>query len=65
MNNDQSLETTTTIMMTVDEGKSNRILDSGSAYHLYGDKQMFFTYVARDGGLVQMANNTPSRVIGQ
>ena len=44
---------------------SNWILDSGSTYHLCGDKKMFPTFAACDGELVWMVNNTTSRVVSK
>ena len=71
---DQSLEATSTTMMTVDDSeilltisideKSDWILDSGSAYHLCRDKNIFFTYAACEG-LVQMTNNMANIVVGK
>ncbi|XP_057465701.1 probable receptor-like serine/threonine-protein kinase At4g34500 [Actinidia eriantha] len=68
----ESLEIATTIVMAVDESdvllvastdeKSDWISDSGSAYHLYRDKEMFSTYAACKG-LVRMANNTKTKVL--
>ena len=46
-------------------GKSNWILDSGNAYHLCKNKEMFSTYVVCDGGLVWMANNMANKVVGK
>ena len=72
--NGQSSETARTVM-TVDRShvlipaladeKLDWIFDSGSAYHLCGDREMFSTYAACDGGLVWMANNTLSKVVGK
>ncbi|GFY80698.1 hypothetical protein Acr_01g0005070 [Actinidia rufa] len=68
-----SLQRRATIVMAVDESdvllaasadeKSDWILELGNAYHLCGNKEMFSTYAVCDGGLVWMANNTPSRVV--
>ncbi|GFY81482.1 hypothetical protein Acr_01g0012910 [Actinidia rufa] len=46
------------------DGKSNWVLDSGSAYHLCRDREVFSTYAPCEGR-VWMANNTASRVIGR
>ena len=46
------------------DGKSEWVLDSGSAYHLCRDREVFSTYAACEG-LVRMASNTASRVIGK
>ncbi|GFZ16354.1 hypothetical protein Acr_25g0007630 [Actinidia rufa] len=63
---DQSLEAATTAMMAVDESdvllaasadeESDWISDSGIAYHLCRDKEVFSTHVACEG-LVRMAND--------
>ena len=63
-----------TAVMAVDEsevllaasvdGKSEWVLDSGSAYHLCRDREVFSTYAACEGR-VRMANNTASRVVGK
>ncbi|GFS33624.1 hypothetical protein Acr_00g0029650 [Actinidia rufa] len=63
---DQSLEAATTAMMAVDESdvllaasadkESNWISDSGNAYHLCRDREVFSTHVACEG-LVWMAND--------
>ena len=34
------------------EEKSDWILNLGSAYHLYEDKEIFFTYAACDGRII-------------
>ncbi|GFS37114.1 hypothetical protein Acr_00g0049960 [Actinidia rufa] len=70
---DQSSDTAATAVMAVDEsevllaasedGKSDWVLDSGSAYHLL-DREVFSTYAACEGR-IWMANNTSSRVIGR
>ena len=41
------------------DGKSDWVLDSGSAYYLCIDKEVFSTYAACDG-CVWMTNNTAS-----
>ena len=71
---DQSSDTAATAVMAVDEsdvllaasddGKSDWILDSGSAYHLCRDREVFSTYAACEGR-IWMANNTSSRVVGR
>ncbi|GFY87865.1 hypothetical protein Acr_05g0015040 [Actinidia rufa] len=72
----QSLDTTATAVMAVnedefdvllaasDDGKSDWVLDSGSAYHLCRDREVFSTYAACEGR-IWMANNTSSRVVGR
>ncbi|GFZ19357.1 pleiotropic drug resistance 2 [Actinidia rufa] len=71
---DQSSDTAATAMIAVDEdeidvllaasddGKSDWILDSSSAYHLCRDREVFSTYVPCEGR-IWMANNTSSRVV--
>ncbi|GFZ02142.1 hypothetical protein Acr_15g0007510 [Actinidia rufa] len=73
---DQSSDTAATAVMAVDEdesdvllaasedGKSNWVLDLGSAYHLCRDREVFFTYSAYEGR-IWMANNTSSRVVSR
>ncbi|GFZ16963.1 hypothetical protein Acr_26g0002330 [Actinidia rufa] len=72
---DQSSDTAATAVMadedesdillaTSDDGKSNWILDLGSAYHLCRDREVFSTYAACEGH-IWMANNTASRVVGR
>ena len=71
--NGQSSKIARTTVMTVDKShvlipaladkKLDWIFDSGSAYHLCEDREMFSTYATCDGRLVWMANNTPSRVV--
>ncbi|GFZ13815.1 thioesterase superfamily protein [Actinidia rufa] len=73
---DQSSDTVATAVMAVDEdesdvllaasddGKSDWVLDSGSAYHLCRDREVFSTYAACEGR-IWMANNTCSRVVGR
>ncbi|GFZ14598.1 hypothetical protein Acr_24g0007880 [Actinidia rufa] len=73
---DQSSDTAATAVMVVDEsefdvllaasddGKSDWALDSGSAYHLCRDREVFSTYAACEGR-IWMANNTSSRVVGR
>ncbi|GFS34657.1 phytosylfokine-alpha receptor 2 [Actinidia rufa] len=70
----QSSDIAATVVMAVDEsevllaasdnGKSDCVLDSGSAYHLCRDREVFFTYAACEGR-IWMANNTSSRVVGR
>ncbi|GFZ09180.1 cytochrome P450, family 716, subfamily A, polypeptide 1 [Actinidia rufa] len=70
----QPSDTAATAVMAVDEsevllaasddGKSDWILDSGSAYHLCRDREVFSTYTACEG-CIWMANNTASRVVGR
>ncbi|GFZ00426.1 hypothetical protein Acr_14g0000620 [Actinidia rufa] len=52
------------LLAASDNGKSDWVLDSGSAYHLCRDREVFSTYVACEGR-IWMANNTASRVIGR
>ncbi|GFY95000.1 hypothetical protein Acr_10g0003850 [Actinidia rufa] len=72
---DQSSDTTATAVMAdedesevllavSDDGKSDWVLDSGSAYHLCKDREVFSTYAACEGR-IWMANNTASRVVGR
>ncbi|GFS35125.1 hypothetical protein Acr_00g0037980 [Actinidia rufa] len=73
---DQSSEVATTAVMAVDEdeidillaasddGKSDWVLDSGSAYHLCRDREVFSTYTACEER-VWMTNNTACRVVGR
>ncbi|GFS40774.1 hypothetical protein Acr_00g0070470 [Actinidia rufa] len=71
---DQSSVTAATAVMAVDEsdvllaasdnGKSNWVLDSGSAYHLCRDREVFSTCAACEGR-IWMANNTSTRVVGR
>ncbi|GFS42430.1 hypothetical protein Acr_00g0079830 [Actinidia rufa] len=72
---DQSLDTVATTVMADDDesdvllaasadGKSDWVLDSGSAYHLCRDREMFSTYAPCEGR-VWMANNTASGVVGK
>ncbi|GFZ18508.1 phytochrome and flowering time regulatory protein [Actinidia rufa] len=71
----QARDIAATVVMAVDEseevllaasdnGKSDWVLDSGSAYHLCRDREVFFTYAACEGR-IWMANNTSSRVVGR
>ncbi|GFY95306.1 hypothetical protein Acr_10g0006910 [Actinidia rufa] len=50
------------LLAVLDNGKSDWVLDSGSAYHLCKDKEVFSTYAACEGR-IWMANNTSSRVV--
>ncbi|GFY81184.1 hypothetical protein Acr_01g0009930 [Actinidia rufa] len=45
------------------DGKSDWELNSGTAYHLCRDREVFSTYAACEG-CIWMANNTASRVVG-
>ncbi|GFS37462.1 hypothetical protein Acr_00g0052100 [Actinidia rufa] len=47
-----------------DDEKSDLILDSGSAYHLYRDREVFSTYATCEGR-VWMVNNIASRVVSR
>ena len=72
---DQSSDTAATAVMADDDesdallaasedGKSDWVLDSGSAYHLCRDREVFSTYAPCEGR-IWMANNTSSRVVGR
>ncbi|GFS31932.1 hypothetical protein Acr_00g0020040 [Actinidia rufa] len=72
---DQSSDTAATAVMAdedeidvllaaSDDRKSDWVLDSGSAYHLCRDREVFSTYAACEGR-IWMANNTASRVVGR
>ncbi|GFZ21721.1 hypothetical protein Acr_29g0008830 [Actinidia rufa] len=72
---DQSSDTAaTTVMADEDEsdvllaaladGKSDWVLNSGSAYHLCRDREVFSTYVTCEGR-IWMVNNIASRVVGK
>ncbi|GFZ21996.1 hypothetical protein Acr_29g0011580 [Actinidia rufa] len=71
---DQSSDTAATTVMAVDESekllaasnneKSDWVLDSGSAYHLCRDREVFSTYAACEGR-IWMVNNTASKVVGR
>ncbi|GFS38976.1 hypothetical protein Acr_00g0060620 [Actinidia rufa] len=52
------------LLAASDDGKSDWVLDSGSAYHLCRDREVFSTYAACEGR-IWMANNTSSRVVGR
>ncbi|GFZ13173.1 hypothetical protein Acr_23g0015580 [Actinidia rufa] len=52
------------LLAASDDGKSDWVLDSGSAYHLCRDREVFSTYAACEG-CIWMANNTSSRVVGR
>ncbi|GFZ09772.1 hypothetical protein Acr_21g0003710 [Actinidia rufa] len=72
---DQSSETAATTVIAEDDnesdvllevsgdGKLDWVLDSGSAYHLCRDKEVFSTYAACERR-VWLANNRTSRVVG-
>ncbi|GFY85814.1 hypothetical protein Acr_04g0005520 [Actinidia rufa] len=53
---DQSSEAATTAMMASADEESDWISDSGNAYHLCRDREVFSTHVACEG-LVRMAND--------
>ncbi|GFS39143.1 hypothetical protein Acr_00g0061300 [Actinidia rufa] len=72
---DQSSDTAATVVMAdedeidillaaSDNEKSDWVLDSGSAYHLCRDREVFSTYAACEGR-IWMANNTSSRVVSR
>ncbi|CAL5434643.1 unnamed protein product [Camellia sinensis] len=44
--------------------KYDWILDSGSTYHIWMDMKLFSTYQVKDGGIVYVANNTVSKIVG-
>ena len=44
------------LLAASDDGKSDWVLDSGNAYHLCRDREVFSTHVACEG-LVRMAND--------
>ncbi|GFZ06882.1 P-loop containing nucleoside triphosphate hydrolases superfamily protein [Actinidia rufa] len=52
------------LLAASEDGKSDWVLDSGSAYHLCRDRKVFSTYAACEGR-IWMANNTASRVVGK
>ncbi|GFY97295.1 hypothetical protein Acr_11g0016010 [Actinidia rufa] len=52
------------LLAASDNEKSDWVLDSGSAYHLCRDREVFSTYAACEGH-IWMANNTSSRVLGK
>ncbi|GFS41799.1 hypothetical protein Acr_00g0076500 [Actinidia rufa] len=52
------------LLAASDNGKSDWILDSGSAYHLCRDREVFSTYAPCEK-CIWMANNTSSRVVGR
>ncbi|GFZ11150.1 hypothetical protein Acr_22g0005480 [Actinidia rufa] len=52
------------LLAASDDGKSDWVLDSSSAYHLCRDREMFSTYAACEGR-IWMANNTSNRVVGR
>ena len=56
MENDQNSKT---------DGKSNWIMELGSAYYLWADKEMFSTYATCNDKLVWITNNASSKVVGK
>ncbi|GFY86981.1 hypothetical protein Acr_05g0006200 [Actinidia rufa] len=52
------------LLAASDDGKSDWVLDSGNAYHLCRDREVFSTYAACEGR-IWMTNNTASRVVGR
>ncbi|GFY85309.1 hypothetical protein Acr_04g0000470 [Actinidia rufa] len=52
------------LLAASEDGKSDCVLDSGSAYHLCRDREVFSTYTPCEGR-IWMANNTSSRVVGR
>ncbi|GFZ10585.1 tetratricopeptide repeat (TPR)-like superfamily protein [Actinidia rufa] len=52
------------LLVASDDEKSDWILNSGSAYHLCRDREVFSTYAGCEG-CIWMANNTSSRVVGK
>ncbi|GFZ09150.1 hypothetical protein Acr_20g0009580 [Actinidia rufa] len=52
------------LLAVSEDGKSDWVLDSGSAYHLCRDRELFSTYAVCEGR-IWIANNTASRVIGK
>ncbi|GFY95794.1 hypothetical protein Acr_11g0001000 [Actinidia rufa] len=52
------------LLAASEDGKSDWVLDSSSAYHLCRDREVFSTYAACEGR-IWMANNTSSRVVGR
>ncbi|GFZ19216.1 hypothetical protein Acr_27g0009550 [Actinidia rufa] len=52
------------LLAASDNEKSDWVLDSGSAYHLCRDRDVFSTYEACEER-IWMANNTSSRVVGR
>ncbi|GFS36180.1 hypothetical protein Acr_00g0044480 [Actinidia rufa] len=72
---DQSSDTVATTVMVENEsdvmylaasedGKSDWVLDSGSAYHLCRDREVFSTYAPCEER-IWMANNTSGKVVGR
>ncbi|GFY85553.1 hypothetical protein Acr_04g0002910 [Actinidia rufa] len=61
MADDEEIEV---LLVVSDNGKSDWVLDSGSAYHLYRDREVFSTYATCEGR-IWMTNNTSSRVDGR
>ncbi|GFY96344.1 hypothetical protein Acr_11g0006500 [Actinidia rufa] len=52
------------LLAASEDGKSDWVLDSGSAYHLCRDREVFSTYAPCEGR-IWMANNKASRVVGR
>lgn len=52
------------LLAVSEDGKSNWVLDLGSAYHLCRDREVFSTYAPCEGR-IWMANNTSSRVVSR
>ncbi|GFZ14593.1 hypothetical protein Acr_24g0007830 [Actinidia rufa] len=50
------------LLAALEDGKSNCVLDLGSAYHLCRDREVFSTYSPYEGR-VRMVNSTASRVV--
>ncbi|GFS44091.1 similar to ZIM-like 1 [Actinidia rufa] len=52
------------LLAASDDGKSDWVLDSGSAYHLCRDREVFSTYAACEGR-IWMANNTLAELLAE
>ncbi|GFY92153.1 hypothetical protein Acr_08g0005490 [Actinidia rufa] len=52
------------LLAVSEDGKSDWVLNSGSAYHLCRDREVFSTYAPCEG-CIRTANNTTSRVVGR
>ncbi|GFY96511.1 hypothetical protein Acr_11g0008170 [Actinidia rufa] len=52
------------LLAASDDGKSDWVLDSDSAYHLCRDREVFSTYAPCEGR-IWMTNNIASRVVGR
>ncbi|GFY86073.1 hypothetical protein Acr_04g0008110 [Actinidia rufa] len=52
------------LLAALDNEKSDWVLDSGNAYHLCRDREVFSAYAACERR-IWMANNTSSRVVGR